>query len=1045
MALGVLRKALSDTEPRRPVCFGSCAFLIVLFFFQGAAQPPNREEQIARHRNLGKAFFENPTTQKQAVVECKKALDLAPESARERLNYAIALLAAGQTQEGIAELERVRKQDPRLPHTWFNLGIQYKKLGDYERAAAQFTEMVKLAPDEPISHYNLGTLHKLAGRNELAIREFETAARLDPNLAAPHFQLFNMYRQAGRREDSQRQLELFQQIKKQQEGAAVPEDMEWSYYSEIHDPVDQKAALADRTAPAPLRFVARKVASAGKTDAGQLVLLDYNADQRPDLLAVAGGRVRLFGSGTLPVNDPALARLAGVLHATAGDYNNDGFPDLCLLTATGPVLLTTVKGRFTKSSLAAPAAAYRTAVWLDYDHDYDLDLVLLGETATLLRNQGSAGFADRTADIPFAKAPALSAFAFRLIPDTKGIDLAVTYADRPAMLYRDRLGGKFEAEPLAAIPSGSRLLQVTDADNNGAIDLLYESGGKAVLALNDAGKFGIQDTDASSPAMLADLENRAIQDLVSRSGVISLWGRPQPPKSFALDARAIATADFNGDGKLDAAVITTDGSIVLHTNQTPTGNRWMRVALTGVKNGKLAYGSEVEVKSGVRYQKKIYEGIPLHFGLRGYAEADAVRITWPNGLIQSEAKQLTSRAQVYKEAQRLSGSCPQVFAWNGREFVYITDVLGVAPLGAAAGDGTYFPTDHLEHIQIPAAALQPREGKYEIRLTEELAEVAYIDRVRLIAVDHPKNTSVYSNEKFQSPPYPELEIYTVSRLIPPLARRDKPGAVEFDFPLSTDARLLILTGWVDWPDGSTFLAKSQQSDPFTPPALQLRGVDGQWRTIDEDIGLPAGKPKSIVIELPAVISPPSLRIATNTPVHWTEARLAERLPAQPRLTALAPVMADLRFRGFSRVRIDPERRQPERFFYDNPLPASMWNPTPGMYTRYGETRELLKAPDDRYIIMGSGDELALSFDAAALPAPPSGTTRSFLLAVDGWAKDRDSNTAHSQTVEPLPFRRMTAYPYGADERFPDTEAHRKWREYNTRPGLRTLRPLSSAR
>src|SRR5688500_9123275 len=273
MALGVLRRALCNREPRRPDFLRSCAFLIVLFFFQGAAQPPNREEQIARHRNLGKAFFENPTTQKQAVDEFKKALDLAPGSARERLNYAIALLAAGQTQEGIAELERVQKQDPRLPHTWFNLGIQYKKLGDYERAAAQFTEMVKLAPDDPISHYNLGTLHKLAGRNELAIREFETAARLDPNLAAPHFQLFNMYRQSGRREDAQRQLELFQQIKKQQEGAAVPEDMEWSYYSEIHDPVDEKAALADQTAPAALRFVTRKVAPARKTDAGQLVLL----------------------------------------------------------------------------------------------------------------------------------------------------------------------------------------------------------------------------------------------------------------------------------------------------------------------------------------------------------------------------------------------------------------------------------------------------------------------------------------------------------------------------------------------------------------------------------------------------------------------------------------------------------------------------------------------------------------------------------------------------------------------------------------------------
>ena len=132
------------------------------------------------------------------------------------------------------------------------------------------------------------------------------------------------------------------------------------------------------------------------------------------------------------------------------------------------------------------------------------------------------------------------------------------------------------------------------------------------------------------------------------------------------------------------------------------------------------------------------------------------------------------------------------------------------------------------------------------------------------------------------------------------------------------------------------------------------------------------------------------------------------------------------------------------FAYPDPLPAAMWNPTPGLYTRFGGVAALMQEADDRFVIMGSGDELALEFDAAAFPPVPAGHVRSFVLAVDGWAKDRDPNTAHSATVEPLPFHGMSQYPYPDAERFPDTARHRAWRkEYNTRPALRLLRPLSS--
>jgi len=157
---------------------------------------------------------------------------------------------------------------------------------------------------------------------------------------------------------------------------------------------------------------------------------------------------------------------------------------------------------------------------------------------------------------------------------------------------------------------------------------------------------------------------------------------------------------------------------------------------------------------------------------------------------------------------------------------------------------------------------------------------------------------------------------------------------------------------------------------------------------------------------------------------------------------VSPV-ATLTLRGFSKATIDPRREHPERYDYAAWQPAAMWNPIPGLYTRYGDVTELVGKVDDRFVIMGSGDELGLSFDAAGFPSLPAGWKRDFLLLVDGWSKDGDANTAFGDRVEPLPFHGMTRYPYAAPEKFPDDAAHREWsRSYNSRRETRVFERLA---
>jgi hypothetical protein len=375
------------------------------------------------------------------------------------------------------------------------------------------------------------------------------------------------------------------------------------------------------------------------------------------------------------------------------------------------------------------------------------------------------------------------------------------------------------------------------------------------------------------------------------------------------------------------------------------------------------------------------------------------------------------------------------------------------------------------------------DGRYFLRVTEELREVSYIDQIELIAVDHPVGVDVFTNDKFKGPPFPEFRLFGAARRIHPVRatdakgrdvrerllardgtypdgfRRDYAGVAEahhldLDFGaarrVAPDGRaVLILSGWVDWADGSTFLGAAQGAGGgLLMPQLQVKDAAGQWRTVIEDMGIPAGKPKTIAVDLTGKFLSPSreVRIVTNLCVYWDEAFLIEETAPPPvRLTRLATAVAELRFRGFSTPEVHPERKQPEAFDYQRPLPPERWtwNPTPGLYTRFGDVKPLLAAADDLLVVMGSGDELRLEIAAAGLPPLPPGHRRDFLLLVDGWAKDGDANTAFSQTVEPLPFHGMSQYPYPDAERFPDGPEHALYREnYNTRPALRLLRPLA---
>jgi hypothetical protein len=275
----------------------------------------------------------------------------------------------------------------------------------------------------------------------------------------------------------------------------------------------------------------------------------------------------------------------------------------------------------------------------------------------------------------------------------------------------------------------------------------------------------------------------------------------------------------------------------------------------------------------------------------------------------------------------------------------------------------------------------------------------------------------------------------------------KEHALEIDLgDVPDDRALLLLTGWTDYAFSSDNVAARQRGLELHPPALQMQRDDGAWITVVENVGIPVGRPQTVVVDLAGKWpgSRRRARILTNMRVYWDQVLVGTAADVALKTVALDPAVADLRERGFS-AEASPDGREPYGYEYAATTRVSPWKAFPGRYTRLGDVRELLAASDDVFVFSRPGDEIALSFDGAALPSLPAGWSRTFLLHGDGFSKEMNIHSATPDSLGPLPFHAMTRYPYASPEAYPMTpEKVALYERYNTRLVATPVAPLEVA-
>ena len=690
------------------------------------------------------------------------------------------------------------------------------------------------------------------------------------------------------------------------------------------------------------------------------------------------------------------AKAVGV---TVLDFDHDGWMDIALteMEAPGISLWRNNHGKsFEQVKLPETnwVRAYGVAAF-DYDNDGWVDLVSVGETkdgkgeVRLFRNLGPDGFKDVTADVGLDKIQLKDPRAIITGDyDNDGTtDLLITQNHGPAVLLKNV--GANQNHWLRLSLKGLN-------DNKSAIGTKVE-----VFSGGNRQKFEIYGSNGylgqNSTAIVVGLGDAKEADIVRM-----LW-----PTGVLQDEIQVA-----GDKQHDIMEIDRRGS------SCPTlfvwnGERYEFVAdMLGA--GVVGHW----IGPGQRDVPRPVEWIKIDRGMIREKEEQAAGV----GRRASDVTQGTGERDRGDQNQDQNPH----FSQNAREM----------------GHPKTLPT---ANDQRPTTVLS-------FRFMEPLEEAVYLDQVRLLAVDHPAGIDVYPNEYFASnPPYPPFKV-VVSKIEdarPPAGAWDEhghnvlpdllahryfgdfaltqfrgfaqPHSLTLDLGATYDGGplWLLLHGEVEYFSANSMYAASQAGVQAIAPYVEALGADGRWKRVIDDMGFPAGGPRTMTADLTGKlpVGTQKIRITTNLQVYWdsilidpteqsgTGASLSERRhPERSRSSGgakdlagtagevrLAPVpllRADLEYHGYP-LKIEGKPAGNVQYIYEKVSTTGPYTRPFGTYTRYGNVLPLLTATDDKLAVFGSGDEVRLDFDPSHLPALPRGWVRDYFFAANGYEKDMD--------------------------------------------------------
>ena len=964
----------------------------------------------------------------------------------------------------IKELNEILTSKKGDATTHYLLGLLYFNNGDCESSIEQFKSVIDIDPTDAYALYFLGQCRLQDGQVKSAYTQFTHAIKVDPYLRSAYYGAFITSQRLNQTESAQKHLHDYQKLEMNPQSKLAEikyTKMGPKAMALVNTPLNLKddnnqlemlkEPFADRTLFTK-EFEAKNftLVSLGTTEVW------VAANDRIEVFHKTATGLK----SAYKITAPGILKedLISII-----DVNQDGLLDGYVTSENAPdrIFLNTENNHWKlidKPLSSGTLPQSKRVQVVDFDHDGDLDILSINHSGSVkvISNNNNLSFRILSKElITDEKNNSFINTALLDVDGDRDLDILLLKNNELIILLNDRMWSyqqkshtlSEEARQIAVNYNKEGVPLIHISSNNGINTGSYDY-------LSDTFKWDKTTFENEFNAFhLTDVNGDGIDDYILHSPSQSVIRSSNDNALLQTLNHSSNQSNFHVIAGLKGPeLLTTNMSHFSHWPASDQRHQFLMLHLSGkeleadsMRSNALGLGTEVTVHNNQFSKKQLYlnqsyqpnqpyiaSNIAALIPKDKSTPVDFISLLWSDGVYQTELSVETSKTLKITETQRQLSSCPVLFMSMNDEFEFLTDVMGVGAMGFLVGKDQYAQPRDWEFLLLDQADVD--QSDFTFLVTEPMEETMFLDAIAMKVYEADDDLFAVLDERLSinsSQPSGDLMFYT-EQLLPkqiisqdgsdqtsanmavdavPLAvgeldlrflghlKEPQIHTMYYDQPLQGEF-ILMVNGWVEYGYSQTSFNAWQAGQSLQYPSLDAE-IDGQWVTLLDNWGFPAGMPKMAAIEfaIPAGKNVKKLRFRSTQEVYIDQVSIAQRTYPEISVKTLPLINAKQSVIGF------PDRQNgPNRYpIYDfsRRQPFADTRHMTGAYTQLGPVEPLVEEKDNALAIVSGGEAVTFQFKKPD-NNPPKGKQRFYVMEFYGWAKDMDMLTENDKYLQPLP-------------------------------------------
>jgi len=215
-------RQLAGTQPNNQEVWYLLAKVYMKLSEQSLAKINSIDPNSVLAHELSAEMMEAMNNYDGAVVELKKAVEMAPQRPGTHYKLGVAYLALSQLDSASEQFRAELAVDPaNCTAHWRIGGVVLLKNGSPQEALAEINQALSACPSLTDARVDRARALIKLDRNAEALKDLEAAVKANPTEASVHFLLAKTYRTLGRTQEAQAEMRAFSKLEESARAATA--------------------------------------------------------------------------------------------------------------------------------------------------------------------------------------------------------------------------------------------------------------------------------------------------------------------------------------------------------------------------------------------------------------------------------------------------------------------------------------------------------------------------------------------------------------------------------------------------------------------------------------------------------------------------------------------------------------------------------------------------------------------------------------------------------------------------------------------------------